>query len=133
MKEIGINIEFFKKDLIQAIDSGIYQISIHKNNKSEVLYIGESVFVLVRCASHLYKLKKDPIYLGFTEDIITDSNITLKFELLEKIEDSKLRKKREVELIKNKNPLSQSGIKDNLKKLEDRELTLIEFLKEELA
>ena len=133
MKEIGINIEFFKEDLIQAIDSGIYQIIIQKNNKSAVLYIGESVYVLKCCAEHLYEFKKDPIYFGFTEDIIQDSNITLKFELLEKIVDLNLRKKREIELIKSKKPLSQSVIKDHLKVLEDRELALIEFLKEELG
>ncbi len=57
---MNIKVEFFRYDLIRAIGAGIYEISIVKNNKSEVLYIGESVFVLVRCASHLYELKKKP-------------------------------------------------------------------------
>lgn len=128
MKEIGINIEFFKEDLIQAIDSGVYQISIQKNNKSRALYIGQSVFVLVRCAFHLYKLKKEPTYFGFTEEIIKDSNITLKFELLEKVEDTSLRKKREGELIKIIKPLVQRYSSDRVKHVEDRVLAIREFL-----
>lgn len=131
MKKIDINIEFFKEDLNQAIGSGIYKISIYKNNKSRILYIGESETVLKRCGEHLYKLEKlneNMGYFGFTEDILKDSNITLKFELLEKIDDAIFRHKREIELIKNENPLSQSGIKDHKKKLEDRILSLREFL-----
>lgn len=131
MKKIDANIEFFKEDLNQAIGSGIYQISIYKDNKSRILYIGESETVLKRCGEHLYKLNKlneSPGYFGFTEDILKDSNITLKFELLEKIDDAIFRKKRELELIKNENPLSQSGIKDYVKNLEDRIVALREFL-----
>ena len=131
MKKIDANIEFFKEDLNQAIGSGIYQISIYKDNKSRILYIGESETVLKRCGEHLYKLNKlneSPGYFGFTEDILKDSNITLKFELLEKIDDAIFRKKRELELIKNENPLSQSGIKDYVKNLEGRIVALREFL-----
>lgn len=128
MKKIDINIEFFKEDLNQAIGSGIYQISIYKDNKSKILYIGESKTVLKRCGEHLYTLNENPVYFGFTEDILKDSNITLKFELLEKIDDTIFRRKREVELIKNKSPLSQSGIKDRLKDSEDRILAIREFL-----
>lgn len=128
MKKIDTNIEFFKEDLNQAIGSGIYQISIYKDNKSKILYIGESETVLKRCGEHLYKLNENPGYFGFTEDILKDSNITLKFELLEKIDDAIFRKKREVELIKNESPLIQSGINDHLKNLEDRIVALREFL-----
>lgn len=42
---MNINIDFFQKDLIQAIGVGIYEISVYKNDASRVLYIGESVFV----------------------------------------------------------------------------------------
>ena len=44
-----IKIDFFNKNIIDAIGAGIYQVSIMNNGKEEVLYIGESVFVLVRC------------------------------------------------------------------------------------
>lgn len=57
--EVSVNIEnknrFFQDDLIKSIGAGIYEISVDKKGKSKVLYIGESVFVIVRCASHLYK------------------------------------------------------------------------------
>jgi hypothetical protein len=125
---MNISVDFFRNDLIQAIGAGIYEISIYKNNKSTVLYIGESVFVLVRCASHLYDLKKSPEYFGFTEDTIGDSSITLKFRLIENQGNSALRKKREKELIKENKPLSQSGISDHQKSVEEKILALTYFL-----
>lgn len=127
-KNMNITIEFFQDDLIEAIGAGVYEISVHKNDKPKTLYIGESVFVLVRCASHLYELDKNPEYFGFTEEIIKDSSITLKFKLLEKIDKKDLRKRREIELIKEKEPLSQSGIKDYQKSIEDKISSLTSFL-----
>jgi len=126
--DMNIKVEFFRYDLIQAIGAGIYEISIVKNNKSEVLYIGESVFVLVRCASHLYELKKKPEYFGFTDTIIDDPSITLKFKLIEENINKILRKKRETELIKERKPLSQSGIADRQKNVEDKIEALTQFL-----
>ncbi|WP_222928689.1 hypothetical protein [Bacillus pumilus] len=130
MKETNMNItiEFFQRDLIQAIGAGIYEISVHKNGDSSVLYIGESVFVLARCASHMYQLNKNPEYFGFTSGTIRDSSITLKFRLLEKANKNDLRKKREKELIKEKAPLSQSGISDYQKSVEDKISALTSFL-----
>ena len=127
-KNMKISIDFFKDTLIEAIDAGIYEISICKEKQSKTLYIGESVFVLVRCATHLYKLKKYPEYFGFTEDTISDSNITLKFNLIEKINNNSLRKKREKELIKEKKPLSQSEVSDFQKNVEEKISSLKEFL-----
>lgn len=130
MKETNMNIkiEFFQSDLIPAIGAGVYEISIYKNRQSKALYIGQSVFVLVRCAGHLHTLNKDLEFLGFTEETINDSSATLKFRLLEKIDNNDLRNKREKELIKEKKPLSQSGISDHLKSVEDRISALTSFL-----
>ena len=125
---MNITIQFFHEDLIQAIGAGIYEISVCKNDESKVLYIGESVFVLVRCASHLYELNKDPKHFGFTEKTIRDSNVKLKFRLLEKESKRDLRKKREKELIKEKAPLTQSGISDYQKSVEDKISALTSFL-----
>lgn len=125
---MNITVDYFRNDLLQAIGAGIYEISIYKNNKSKVIYIGESVFVLVRCASHLYELKKNPEYFGFTENTILDSSITLKFRLIEKEDNRALRKKREKELIKENEPLSQSGISDHQKSVEEKVLSLTYFL-----
>ncbi|UOQ49401.1 hypothetical protein MUN88_04660 [Gracilibacillus caseinilyticus] len=125
---MNIKVEFFQADFIQAIGAGIYQISINHNNKSEVLYIGESVFVLVRCASHLYELKRNPGYFGFTDKTIDNPGITLKFSLIEENGDYASRKKRELELIKERNILSQSGIRDHQKNVEDKIKALTQFL-----
>lgn len=126
--KMNITIEFFQNDLIQAIGAGIYEISVTKNDQSEVLYIGESVFVIVRCASHLYELNKNPKYFGFTSKTINDPSIKLKFRLIEKNNEKVLRKKKELELIKEKKPLTQSGINDYQKSVEDKIFALTEFL-----
>lgn len=126
--DMKIQIQFFKDDLLEAIGAGIYEISINHNNKSKVIYIGESVFVLVRCASHLYELKKKPSYLGFTDDILNDSSVTLQFKLIESNSNNVLRKKREKELVRERVPLSQSGISDRQKNVEDKVAAIKQFL-----
>lgn len=75
-------IRFFQGDLIEAIGAGIYEISVERNDKSQALYTGESVNVLVWCAEHLYKLNENPSYFGFTNKTINDSSIILKFRLI---------------------------------------------------
>ena len=125
---LKIEIDFFQDDLIKSIGAGIYEISVVKNGKSKVLYIGESVFTIVRCASHLYELKKHPEYLGFTDETIGDSRIKLIFRVIEEIDDNKQRKVREKELIKKIEPLSQNGISDRKKNVEGKIRALTEFL-----
>lgn len=125
---MNITIDFFQRDLIQAIGAGVYEISVHKDGNSDALYIGESVSVLIRCASHLYKLKKKPDYFGFDKLTIRDSSITVKFELLEKVDKVKDRKKIEKDLIKEKEPISQSGISDSQKSVKDKITALNSFL-----
>lgn len=126
-----IQIEFFKQDLVESIGAGIYEIDVCKNGKTEVLYIGESVFVLVRCASHLYNLKKNPHYFGFTKETIENSGITLIFHLLKQVNDTQKRKKQEKEIINSKKPLSQSGVSDRQKNVEEKILALTDFLEDE--
>lgn len=123
-----INIDFFSEKMIDAIGAGIYQVSVKHNEMNEVLYIGESVFVLVRCGAHLFELKNKPEYFGFNGDSINNENITLRFELLENIDDKKKRKHREKELIKEKNPIMQSGISDRMKTVEEKIQALTTFL-----
>lgn len=105
-----IKIEFFNEQIIDAISAEIYQVSVRHNGKGEILYSGESMFVLVRCGSHLFRLKKKPEYFGFNDETINNEKITLKFELLEAVDDMADRKCREKELIQEKNPILQSGI-----------------------
>lgn len=124
-----IKIDFFNKNIIDAIGAGIYQVSIMNNGKEEVLYIGESV--LVRCGAHLFELKKTPEYFGFNDETINNENIILKFELLEAISNMADRKHREKELIQKKKPILQSGISDRMKSVEEKVQALTAFLEGE--
>ncbi len=128
-----IKIDFFSDNFIDAIGAGIYKISIiNEKNKTVPLYIGESVFVLVRCATHLYELRKNPNYFGFTDETIENENLTLKFEFIEKICEKQERKSREKEIIKmHENLICQNGISDKMKAIEQKIESLKSFLKVE--
>lgn len=111
---------FFNDQLIDVIGAGIYKIIICKDERERILYIGESVFVLVRCAQHLFELNKKPEYFGFTDNTIDDPEILLKFQLVDSVADKKDRKMKEKYLIDSEKPLVQSGIKDYMKRKNDK-------------
>lgn len=113
-----IKIKFFEDRFHEAIEAGIYEIYLKVNQKEELLYIGESVFVLLRCATHLYEIAKGNGYLGFTKEHIENDNITLIFKLYDSIDDQKIRKTTEKKLIAAKHPAMQSGISDRVKSIE---------------
>ena len=123
-----INIEFFHNDFIKAIGAGIYEIIITKGGKSKCLYIGESVWIMVRYATHLYRFKNKPEYFGFTKATVEIPDITLTFKLIEEIDDTAVRKSTEKELIARREPLSQSGISDRQKSIEDKINALNQFI-----
>ena len=123
-----ININFFHDDFINAIGAGIYEIIVSIGEKSKSLYIGESVYVMVRCSEHLYQLKSEPKYFGFTSETIGRPDITLTFKLIESIDDKKERKLKEKKLIAENKPLSQSGISDRQKEIEEKIQALDSFL-----
>ena len=117
---MDIKVKFFENKFVEAIGAGIYGIYVQTNTKNkELLYIGESVFVLVRCATHLYEIVKGNGYLGFTQEMIEGNNITLIFELLFSEPDKIMRKNKEKEIIKDKHPRMQSKISDRVKSIED--------------
>ena len=111
---------FFNDQLIDVIGAGIYKIIICKDERERILYIGESVFVLVRCAQHLFELNKKPEYFGFTDNTIDDPEILLKFQMVDSVADKKDRKMKEKYLIDSEKPLVQSGIKDYMKRKNDK-------------
>lgn len=125
-----IQIDFFTENFIDAIGAGVYKVSVcNENNETETLYVGESESVLARCASHLYTLKKQPHLWGFTEKTIENPNTKLIFSLVKQENDMQQRKILEKEIIKTeKLPISQSGISDRLKEVEERILSLSDFL-----
>ncbi|WP_296135285.1 hypothetical protein [uncultured Eubacterium sp.] len=115
-----IKVMFFNDQLIDVIGAGIYKIIICKDERERILYIGESVFVLVRCAQHLFELNKKPEYFGFTDNTIDDPEILLKFQMVDSVADKKDRKMKEKYLIDSEKPLVQSGIKDYMKRKNDK-------------
>lgn len=126
-----INIDFFSSNLIKALGAGIYKITVESNGKSAPIYIGESLFVLVRCATHLFELDRNPEYFGFTNATIEDPDITLKFELVKPkkdIKDTKVKKCYEKELIRKFSPLSQSQISVRMKGIDEKIEALENFL-----
>ena len=130
MRKMNIKVHFFEDRLVNAVGAGVYEIYAKIDNKEELLYVGESVFVLVRCATHLYEISKGNGYLGFTEEMVKNDNITLIFKLYDNITIKSERVKIENELISTKKPKMQSGIKDRVKSIEDMINELTNFLNE---
>lgn len=127
---MNIKVIFFEDKFVEAIGAGIYGIYIKTNSKEELLYIGESVFILVRCATHLYEIAKGNGYLGFTKEKVEDNSITLVFKLLTLESDKAKRKTKEKEAIKVMQPIMQSGISDRVKSIENMISELKNFLNE---
>ena len=126
---MNIEVKFFEGSLTKAIGAGIYGIYAEHNGKKDLLYIGESVFVLVRCATHLYEIAKGIGYLGFTKEKL-DDEVTIVFELLSEEEEPNrgIRKVKEKEKIKNMHPIMQSGISDRVKSVEEMIDALVNLL-----
>ena len=112
---MNFKVEFFENKFTDAIGAGIYSISVRTGDKEELLYIGESVFVLVRCATHLYEISKGEGYLGFNKESLEREDITLVFKLIDQEQDKAKRVSRETAYVKELNPRLQSGIKDRVK------------------
>lgn len=123
-----IGVRFFENNIVEAISGGIYKISVQANGEEELLYIGESFSMLIRCATHLYSLKKNPEYFGFTEETIDREDIVIIVEKLEKEADMKLRKDKEKKYIKDLHPIMQSEISDRMKSVDDKISALEKFL-----
>ena len=128
--KMNIKVKFFEDKLVEAIGAGIYEIYIQTNSKEELLYVGESVFVLVRCATHLYQIVKGIGYFGFTKEMIENKSFTLVFKLISLESHSKERKSKEKEVIKDKHPMMQSEISDRVKSIENMISEMTAFLNE---
>lgn len=112
-------VSFFEERFIDAIGAGIYSISLRIGQEEQLIYIGESVFVLVRCATHLYEISKGKGYLGFKKDFLDREDITLVFRLMDLEQEKSKRVSKETIYVKELEPAMQSGIKDRVKPVED--------------
>lgn len=127
---MNIKVKFFEDKFLEAIGAGIYGIYVKNDEREELLYIGESEFVLVRCATHLYEIRKGNGYLGFDNNLINNNRVTLIFRLLFTETDKAKRKQKEKELVKSENPIMQSGISDRVKSIEDMIEGLVNFMED---
>ncbi|HEM6146944.1 hypothetical protein ACTGJ2_05880 [Streptococcus suis] len=126
---MNLQVQFFQNDVIKAIKGGVYQISLQKvGGERRVLYIGESFSMLIRCAQHLYQLRKYPEYLGMTTEILRDQNLILMFEILELEEAMGVRRNKEKEYIKKCTPLLQSGLSDRMLSIPRKKEAVANFL-----
>ncbi|MGF2142341.1 hypothetical protein ACQUD9_06685 [Vagococcus fluvialis] len=117
-----MKIDFFTKadEINKTLMPAIYGIEIGRidNDKTELIYIGQSFVPISRCGKHLNNIQyKKPNYLGFTDDILCDENLRIVFTIIENIpyEDFNTKKNgREIELIKQLSPALQNGISDRV-------------------
>lgn len=127
-----INISFFQKDGkfdINAIGMGVYIIELSdKHNHKIPLYIGESVWMIVRCAGHLYRTFKNPTYLGLIDEL-DNSDFELSISVLDSIDNKNLLAKREIERIEEINPLTQKRNDDKLRGKRDSMINTEEKIK----
>lgn len=127
---MNIKVKFFEEKLVEAVGAGVYEIYVKTYNKEELFYVGESVFVLVRCASHLYEISKGKGYFGFTKEMLEKDNVTIIFKLYDNVASKEDRTALEKKLIDTKKPRMQTGIKDRVKPIENMIDELINFLDE---
>ncbi|CYV19484.1 hypothetical protein HO662_09470 [Streptococcus suis] len=126
---MNLQVQFFQNDVIKAIKGGVYQILLQKvDGERRVLYIGESFSMLIRCAQHLYQLRKYPEYLGMTTEILRDQNLILMFEILELEEAMGIRRKKEKEYIKKYRPLLQSELSDRMLPISRKKEAVANFI-----
>lgn len=125
---MNIEVDFFGNNVVSTIGSGIYGVYIVNSGNEELLYIGESVFVLIRCATHLFNFKKNPKYFGFKDEQLERNDIKLSFKLIKQVEDTAERKQLEKDLIKTLNPRLQSGISDRMKSIDEKIEEITNFL-----
>lgn len=125
---MNIDIDFFRENISATIGAGIYGVYIINADNEELLYIGESVFVLVRCATHLFNFKKNPAYFGFNDNQLERNDIKLSFRLLKQVDNTTERKCLEKELIKVLEPKLQNGISDRMKSIDEKIEEITSFL-----
>ncbi|CYW44955.1 TPA: hypothetical protein U2B49_000411 [Streptococcus suis] len=126
---MNLQVQFFQNDVIKAIKEGVYQISLQKvDGERCVLYIGESFSMLIRCAQHLYQLRKNPLYFGMNDEILRSQNLILAFEVLHEEVKMGIRRNKEKEYIKNIAPLLQSGLSDRMLPISRKKEAVANFL-----
>ncbi|HFR3672457.1 TPA: hypothetical protein ACHVEW_002259, partial [Streptococcus suis] len=82
----------------------------------------------IRCAQHLYQLRKNPLYFGMNDEILRSQNLILAFEVLHEEVKMGIRRNKEKEYIKNIAPLLQSGLSDRMLPISRKKEAVANFL-----
>lgn len=106
----------------EAIGAGIYQFKLKKGDIVKSLYIGKSYSILLRCAQHVYELKKDKSYFGLTNNW-DDDELELIVDIYEIVDVDKLStsdrdillREKELNAIIKEKPLVQLETSDRLR------------------
>lgn len=122
MEDYKIKIQFFEEEnqLKNAIKGGVYLIDLLKDGEEEPihLYVGESGTVIKRCGEHLYTLFDKPDYFGLDTKDLEKNDLTLRIELVERIDQKKKfwwdknYKDKELDAIHAYNPVTQLPTSD---------------------
>lgn len=118
-----MKIDFFQTEYgmdTKAVNAGVYHVELvnPSQNSRLSLYVGESVFIAARCGAHLYEFYKNPHYFGLEEEDREDDELTLKFTVLNSIEQEKSvlgvgrYKEEEMKYIREYGPLTQLETSD---------------------
>lgn len=115
--ERKININFFIKDGVfdkRAISKGVYSIRLRNrdNDKEIKLYVGQSVWMIVRCAGHLHRIFTEPEYMGLKVDDLDRENFELVFKVEGVAEKREELSSKERDYIEKLKPLTQGKIRD---------------------
>ena len=103
----------------RAIKGGVYQVELLMEGKEPIcLYIGESIWIAIRCGEHIYSLYEDPAYFGLKQEDLNNEKFTIRFYVLDEIEGKKgelgvgCYKEQELKEIQEKAPLTQLKTSD---------------------
>ena len=117
-----MRIEFFETENgfdNRAVNGGVYQVELLMEGKEAIcLYIGESVWMASRCGKHLYSFYENPNYFGLTMDDLYNDDLTLKFSVVNDINEKKSElgvgsyKEQELDAIKKYGPITQLKTSD---------------------
>lgn len=114
----GISVSLFEKEDgtfdNDAINMGVYAIKLRNktNGKSILLYIGESVWMVVRCSGHLHRIMNEPEYMGLKQENLDNENFELVFEVIKPVKIKDSLKDEELHEIHESHPLTQGKIRD---------------------
>lgn len=76
---MNIKIKLFEEKFWVQLGQ-VFMKYIFKQMKKKTFYVGESVFVLVKCVTHLFETAKGNGYLGFNKEMVEKDMLYAQFK-----------------------------------------------------